>query len=116
MFSLQKDPRPGHLEALGQLGTIHPLGSGFADFADTAAALESLDLLISADTSVAHLAGALGRPVWTMIPIDRDWRWMPDRADSPWYPTMRLFFQGLDSDWAPVLGQVAQELGRFKAG
>ncbi len=88
---------------------IH-LGSQIQDFEDTAAILEHLDLLISVDTSVAHLAGALGRPVWTLLPTAPDWRWMLEREDSPWYPSMRLFRQPARGDWDSVIHRVADEL------
>lgn len=80
--------------------------------ADTAAIIMNLDLLISVDTSVAHLAGALGRPVWTLLPFAPDWRWLLKREDSPWYPTMRLFRQHRPRDWSGVLNRVAEELDR----
>jgi ADP-heptose:LPS heptosyltransferase len=80
------------------------------DFADTAALIMNLDLVISVDTSVAHLAGALGRPVWTLLHADPDWRWLLQREDSPWYPTMRLFRQPVLGDWDPVIRRVAAEL------
>ena len=80
------------------------------DFSDTAALVENLDLIISVDTSVAHLAGALGKPVWTLIPFVPDWRWMLNREDSPWYPTMRLFRQPSHGDWESVIAKVKDEL------
>jgi hypothetical protein len=82
------------------------------DFAETAALLMQLDLVITVDTAVAHLAGALGRPVWIMLPYAAEWRWLLDRTDSPWYPTARLFRQDRPDDWLSVLRQVAQELDR----
>ena len=87
-----------------------PLPRPLADFADTSALVESLDLVISVDTAVAHLAGASARPVWTILPFAPDWRWMMDRADSPWYPTMRLFRQHHRRDWKGVLAEVRREL------
>jgi hypothetical protein len=84
----------------------------FTDFAETAALIENLDLVITVDTAVAHLAGALGKPVWVLLPWISDWRWMRDRDDSPWYPTMRLFRQPSTGDWASVIDRVAAELGR----
>ena len=108
-FSLQKDPRPGDRETLMDLGVVD-LGPNLDDFADTAAALTVLDLLVTVDTSVAHLAGALGRPVWLLLPFLPDWRWMTERSDSPWYPTMRLFRQNRRGDWAGVVGRVAEAL------
>jgi hypothetical protein len=89
------------------------LGSAMEDFADTAAIMASLDLVISVDTAAAHLAGALGRPCWVLLPDYRtDWRWLTGRADSPWYPTMRLFRQS-DGGWPPVIRQVADELAAW---
>ncbi|MGD0141452.1 MAG: tetratricopeptide repeat-containing glycosyltransferase family protein [Tepidisphaeraceae bacterium] len=78
------------------------------DFADTAAMVAHLDLLVTVDTSVAHLAGAMGKPVWLLLPHIPDWRWMLDRSDSPWYPTMRLFRQTTRGDWADVLRRVVE--------
>jgi hypothetical protein len=80
------------------------------DFADTAALIDALDLVISVDTSVAHLAGALGRPVWVLNRFDQCWRWLRGRDDSPWYPTARLFRQQEDGDWAAVIRAVARAL------
>jgi hypothetical protein len=70
----------------------------------------NLDLVITSDTAVAHLAGALGVPVWVALPYVPDWRWLLDRADSPWYPTMRLFRQKRAGDWAGVFEEIAAEL------
>jgi hypothetical protein len=86
------------------------LGRLFQDFSDTAAAVVNLDLVISVDTSVAHLAGALGKPVWILLPYAPDWRWLLHRSDSPWYPSARLFRQPMPGDWASVLRQVQTEL------
>ena len=82
-----------------------------ADFADTAALVAALDLVISVDTSVAHLAGALGKPVWILSRYDGCWRWLREREDSPWYPTARLFRQAIPGDWAPVVAELAAALG-----
>ncbi|HEX5245029.1 MAG TPA: tetratricopeptide repeat protein [Tepidisphaeraceae bacterium] len=82
-------------------------------FDDTAALVSALDLVISVDTSVAHLAGALGAPVWTLLAIAPDFRWMLEREDSPWYPTMRLFRQQKNADWGPVIRRVTDELARW---
>jgi tetratricopeptide (TPR) repeat protein len=81
-----------------------------SDFSETAAAIQCLDLVISVDTAVAHLAGALGKPVWILLPFAPDWRWLLNRDDSPWYPTMRLFRQPLAGDWTSVISQVTQAL------
>ena len=75
-----------------------------------------LDLVISVDTMPAHLAGALGVPVWTLLPAEADWRWMEGRDDSPWYPTMRLFRQARGGAWAPVIARVAAALERRSIG
>jgi Flp pilus assembly protein TadD len=81
-----------------------------ADFADTAGLIENLDLVVCVDSAVAHLAGALGKPTWLLLPHAPDWRWMRDRADSPWYPTMRLFRQKTAGDWAPPIREAAESL------
>jgi hypothetical protein len=88
------------------------LGPGIADFADTAAIVSQLDLVISVDTAVAHLAGALGKPCWIMLPAYRtDWRWLTDREDSPWYPgVVRLFRQSPMGDWTSVVARLRQAL------
>ena len=89
----------------------HPnLHIGSFDFAETAALMCNLDLVISVDTSIAHLAGALGLSVWVLLAIPCDWRWQYQRTDSPWYPTMRLFRQSDPGDWAPVLNTVRDEM------
>ena len=88
----------------------HELG----DFSDTAALISQLDLVISVDTSVAHLAGALGKPVWVLLTHAPDWRWLLDRDDSPWYPTARLFRQARPGEWDPVLARVI-DAGRSRA-
>jgi ADP-heptose:LPS heptosyltransferase len=80
------------------------------DFADTAAAVAALDLIIAVDTSVAHLAGAMGRPCWTLLCHTPDWRWQLERTDSAWYPTMKLFRQPRWGDWPPVFRQVREAL------
>lgn len=85
------------------------------DFEDTAALIDQLDLVISVDTSVAHLAGALGKPVWLLNRFDTDWRWMIGRDDSPWYPTMKIFRQPAEGDWEAVIARVHGELQRFIA-
>jgi ADP-heptose:LPS heptosyltransferase len=86
------------------------LTSELQDFADTATLIESLDLVITVDTAVAHLAGAMGKPVWILLAAMPDWRWMLQREDSPWYPTMRLFRQPSRGDWNSVIERVADAL------
>jgi hypothetical protein len=90
---------------------IDPSGD-LRDFADTAALISRLDLVISVDTSVAHLAGALGKPVWTLLRFAPDWRWLLGRNDCPWYPTMRLYRQHAPGDWSRAVTQLADDLGR----
>ena len=90
--------------------TLDPLGAEISDLADTAAILMHLDLVIATDTAIVHLAGAMGKPVWTLLAFAPDWRWLLGRSDSPWYPTMRLFRQQTAGDWEPVFAEVAREL------
>ena len=92
---------------------LRDVSSALNDFADTAALIGNLDLVITIDTSVAHLAGAMGKPVWTMLRFAADWRWLLKREDSPWYPTMRLFRQGRPGDWPGVVADVAEALGQL---
>jgi len=107
-YNLQKGPiaKPGvlpPLEMTDWTGELH-------DFADTAALMENLDLVICADTALAHLAGALGKRVWVLLPFLPDWRWLLNRTDSPWYPTMRLFRQPRPCDWSEPIAQIAAAL------
>jgi hypothetical protein len=94
--------------------TIEILSDGFDEggdaFVDTAAIMSNLDLIITSDTSIAHLAGALGRPTWVALKYVPDWRWLLNRDDSPWYPTLRLFRQQTPGDWNFVFAKIAQEL------
>ncbi|MEM9219504.1 MAG: TIGR03032 family protein [Cyanobacteria bacterium P01_F01_bin.150] len=90
------------------------LSPRLGNYGDTAAAIEQLDLVISVDTSVTHLVGALGKPAWTMLCYNSDWRWLVDQDNSPWYPTMRLFRQPQPGDWASVFSQAAQALTQFR--
>jgi Flp pilus assembly protein TadD len=109
-FSLQKGP--AQQQEIPELRLIQ-LSPELQDFADTAAAISLMDLIISVDTSVAHLAGALGKAVWVMLPYSADWRWLQKREDSPWYPTMRLFRQPARGDWKSVLRQLVSALSLF---
>ncbi len=113
--SLQKNARPGDQVMLAERSDILNAEPELSSFADTAALIRELDLVISVDTSVAHLAGALGKPVWIFLPYFPDWRWLLDRADSPWYPTARLFRQSEAREWDHVVRQVGEELRRFVA-
>ena len=91
--------------------------SELVDFSDTAALLENLDLVITVDTSVAHVAAALGKPTWLLLPYLSDFRWLMDRVDTPWYPSMRLYRQDQPGDWTPVLQRIKNDLEqRIKSG
>ncbi|WP_448205822.1 tetratricopeptide repeat protein [Azospirillum sp. sgz302134] len=114
-FGLQKGPGRRDLETVGPLpasfmDVFTDLGPEIADFADTAAIMANLDLVISSCTAPAHLAGALGRPVWTVLPFAPDWRWLDAGLCTPWYPTMRLFRQDRRGDWTPVMARVRNAL------
>ncbi|MDO9357399.1 MAG: tetratricopeptide repeat protein [Polaromonas sp.] len=112
-ISLQKDIRPEDSHALDTHPQIRRFDSEIADFTDTAALCELVDVVISVDTSVAHLAGALGRPVWIALPFNPDWRWMLARDDSPWYPSARLYRQSASGDWDGVARRIAADLERL---
>jgi hypothetical protein len=109
--SLQKGgpPMSGHLPLIEAMAHAE-------DYAETAALLATLDLVIAVDTSVAHLAGALGRPVWLLDRFDPDWRWLIGRRDSPWYPTLRLYRQPRPGDWESVLAEVTRDLALLAGG
>jgi tetratricopeptide (TPR) repeat protein len=98
------------LDAHPRAGTIHRIGHRMADFADTAAIVERLDAVVTIDTSIAHLAGALGRPLWVMLPFAADWRWFTGTDESPWYPAATLVRQPQPGDWASVVERVAAAL------
>jgi hypothetical protein len=107
---LQKGAGTQQLADVAGVFPVTDLGPDLADFADTAAVLANLDLVITVDTAVAHLAGALAVPVWLALPFMPDWRWLLDRDDSPWYPTMRLFRQETRGDWSGVFERIAVAL------
>jgi tetratricopeptide (TPR) repeat protein len=109
-ISLQTGAPATQLKELQPGFEIVHLGDQLKDFADTAAIMERLDLIITIDTAAAHLAGALGKRTWLMLPFSPDWRWLRDREDSPWYPTMRLFRQLSRGDWKSVAAQITREL------
>lgn len=111
VFSLQKGKAAATASDLFDHGLMTDLGPRLSDFADTAAAIAALDLVITADTAVAHLAGALGKPVWILLPYpSAAYLWMTGRSDSPWYPSARLFRQATPGDWSDVFAQMAQAL------
>lgn len=115
-YGLQKGEAALQAEALSRHMPLISLGDDLQDFSDTAAVLECLDLLIAVDTSVVHLAGAMGKPVWNLRPQKPYWVWMLDREDSPWYPSMRIFRQKQLGNWAEVIQMVSDSLRHLVAG
>jgi hypothetical protein len=115
-ISLQKDVSECDAAALASRADVRHVGGELEDFADTAALVELMDVVVTVDTSVAHLAGAMGRPVWILLPANPDWRWLLDREDSVWYPSARLFRQPAIGDWASAIRRLGAELeGQFRA-
>ncbi len=113
LYSLQKGARAKELAETGAGALIRDLDPHMGDFAATARLVAALDLVITVDTSVAHLAGALGQPVWILVPFAPDWRWLRDREDSPWYPMARLFRQDRAGDWSSLFERVGRALDAF---
>ena len=112
-ISLQKEVRESEAALLASRADLRHAGAELEDFADTAALIELMDVVVTVDTSVTHVAGAMGKPVWILLPFNpHDWRWMLDREDSPWYPTARLFRQPANGDWASVIRRVDEALMR----
>ncbi|HKF70327.1 MAG TPA: tetratricopeptide repeat protein [Stellaceae bacterium] len=110
LVALQKEiPAADRAEFPGGLGALD-LSAELNDFGDTAAVIENLDLIVTVDSSVAHLAGALAKPTWVLLPWVPDWRWLMDREDTRWYPTLRLFRQPARGDWASTIARIAREL------
>jgi hypothetical protein len=112
LVSLQKPVLPRDAAQFAALG-LTDWSAELADFSQTLAMLAELDLVITIDSAVAHLAGAAGRPVWVMMPTPADWRWMHGRGDSPWYPSMRLFRQNAPGNWGQVFGDIIAALPAF---
>jgi hypothetical protein len=110
LLSLQKGAGSEQLAAVRDLFGVTELGDRLHDFTDTAAVMKNLDLVITSDTAAAHLAGALGVPVWVALSFAADWRWLLDRCDCPWYPTMRLFRQKERGDWRGVFEEINSAL------
>jgi hypothetical protein len=110
LVSLQKGPAQSAIADYSDRAPLLNLGAEIADFVDTMAIIETLDLVITVDTAVAHLAGAMGKPVWILLPYAPDWRWLLERSDSPWYPTARLFRQRSPGDWDSVARAVAEAI------
>ncbi len=115
LYCLQRVLRPADIPAFAQFGNIQFFGPELTDFSETAALIMQMDLVIAVDTSVAHLAGALGKPVWLMLPFAPDWRWLLGRDDTPWYPTMRLYRQPRLGDWASVVARLRDDLAALLA-
>jgi tetratricopeptide (TPR) repeat protein len=113
-FCLQKDIREDDQALLSQRPDIGQFCDELGDFEDTAALIQHMDLIITVDTSIAHLAAALGRPVWILLPFNADWRWLMERTDSPWYPTALLLRQPASGDWESVLSDVTQRLAAME--
>ena len=110
LYGLQKGPAARQMDEFAETIPVTNISENFNDFTDTSAAIENLDLVISVDTSVLHLSGAMGKPTWALLPYAPEWRWMLNRTDSPWYPTMRLFRQSNWNDWDSVFRRVTEEL------
>lgn len=113
--TLQKPIPDSDRPVMATLPQLLDVSAGLGDFSDTAALIAAVDLVVAVDTSVVHLAGALGRPTWVLIPKPADWRWLHDRTDSPWYPTLRLFRQQVSHAWEPVIAETAAALSALVA-
>jgi ADP-heptose:LPS heptosyltransferase len=114
--SLQREYRDADRAELECWPNLKRFDHALTDFADTAALIDQLDLVIAVDTAVAHLAGAMGKPFWVLLSHIQDWRWLLGRADSPWYPTARLWRLPQIGDWDSVIAELARDLAAFAAG
>ncbi len=113
LVSLQKGDRSAEAATYSGRAMLADAARDITDYEDTVAAIAALDLVVTVDTSVAHIAGAMGRPAWVLLPYTGDWRWLRERGDSPWYPSLRLFRQQAPSRWDAPLAAIAAELGRL---
>jgi hypothetical protein len=117
LLSLQKGTGSEQLADVAERFEVFDLGNSLdvdsGAFMDTAAVMCNLDLVITSDTAAAHLAGGLGRPVWLALSAAPEWRWMTDRSDSPWYPSVRLWRQPSVGDWSPVIARIVEAIHRF---
>jgi len=114
-ISIQRDVREEDAAALVAATRVTHVGAELADFSDTAAVIALADLVVTVDTAVAHLTGAIGRPVWVLLPFAPDWRWTLTGETTPWYPTARLFRQTALGDWDGVIARIGAELKRLLA-
>jgi ADP-heptose:LPS heptosyltransferase len=114
VFSLQGGVHQKDIQQFGAGGLVHDVGRGIFDFAEAATALSQLDLLISIDAPIAHLAAATGMKTWVLLPSTADWRWQLGGTEAPWYPSARLFQQSAPGDWAPVFASLRTELEALK--
>ena len=115
LFSMQMGSAAAELSNIAQDWPLMDLSPALHDFHDSAAITSNFDLVITSDSALAHLAGALGTPVWVALPYSAEWRWLTDRDDSPWYPTMRLFRQAHVNEWSGAFSRMASELTRLVA-
>ncbi len=113
-ISLQKGPAANQISELSCGMAVVDASSGDRDLADTASTIARLDAVVTTDTSIAHLAGAMGKPVFILLPCLADWRWMEDSLTTPWYPTARLFRQPERGDWRSVLAEAARAVSALK--
>ena len=113
-FSLQGGVHQKDIQSFGAGGLVHDVGRGIFDFAEAATALSQLDLLISIDAPVAHLAAAMGVKTWVLLSSVADWRWQLGGTEAPWYPTARIFQQAIPGDWNDVFAAVRRELDALK--
>jgi ADP-heptose:LPS heptosyltransferase len=110
LYLIQKDVRQEDVKCLIENPEIKYLGNDLVDFDDTAAIIDSMDLIISVDTSIAHLAGAMKKPIFILLPFSPEWRWMTEGDSSPWYPTIKIYRQPTKGDWKSIIYQIMNHL------